>query len=376
MVVVFKYPELKYTQHINHDKNKRTYIIYIGVSIMKNRKKFWQKIHVGLLGIIFLLVGILILVILHIIDVSINQELVQQLTDSNLIEYIKRLHTNSSYYSIVQPILYNMAISLIVLGCGSLLLELYGYASYFRKRLFEVFVEKDALAILNEEYKKKLKLNLIESLYSPNTSDSQEILTLFDSKLPDLLNSVYFSFVKITADISIFQNTYIKKHFFRTIEIKEIDTNKTNVIKTLFCITCEDISGVEVFKLHKITDGNGNELLGDSPQGNRVGNKIQYVCSLKDELEIHGSATLEIEYTTIVPVEDTSFTLKIDKLCKQFNFSLSYDPKQIDTAINLFYFDTYKKRYLSQKLESYNSITYSDWLLPGEGVSCHIKKIT
>ena len=342
---------------------------------MKKKNKIWQKIHVGFLGILFLLVGILILVILHIFDVSINQELVQGVTDTNLSEYIKNLHTSSPYFSIIQPVFYNIGVSLIVLGCGSLLLELYGYASYFRKRLFEVFVEKDALAILNEDYKKKLKLNLMESLYSPNTSDSQEILTLFDSKLPDLLKSVYYSFFKITADISIFQSIYIKKHFFRTIEIKEIDTNKTNVIKTLFCITCESISNVEVFKLHKITDGNGNELLGDYHPETIIGNKIQYVCSLKDELEIHGSVTLEIEYTTIVPIKDTSFTLKIDKLCKQFDFSLSYDSKEIDTTINLFYFDTLKKRYLSQKLESYNSITYSDWLLPGEGVSCHIKKL-
>ena len=85
------------------------------------------------------------------------------------------------------------------------------------------------------------------------------------------------------------------------------------------------------------------ELLGDYHPETIIGNKIQYVCSLKDELEIHGSVTLEIEYTTIVPIEDTSFTLKIDKLCKQFDFSLSYDSKEIDTTINLFYFDTLKK---------------------------------
>ena len=118
----------------------------------KRKDRRWQNIRIALAAFALIITGILLLVINHIHDYRMNRfKDVAVLTSTGEpinIEYMFR------YENLWKPIINNTGITLIVLGVGSLFLELHGYASYFQKKISEVFIEKEMLNILTKEYKK------------------------------------------------------------------------------------------------------------------------------------------------------------------------------------------------------------------------------
>lgn len=349
----------------------------------KNKEKRWQNIWIGVVGISLILIGILLLTMNHIHEyrVHINEYIPVSTADGSPLD----TDFLNTYDTLWKPIVNNVGITFIVLGIGSLFLELYGYASYFKKRVAEVFTEKEMLDVLSEEFKSNLKSNVIESIYSPNTKDSKEILSLFDKSLGDLLTSKYYSRYDSTTRISQYNGKYMKKSYVRCMEITEVNTNKKNMYQNVIDVYCQDLNddGITPFTLdslevagQKFEEGKDYEVKHDPVKKHEEGDHytIHYYCRLITPKEIEKTLKVIVEYTTIVPINDTTVSFKTDSLCKDFYCKFVFNKDDFDVDVVGFNFCTDEEPRPFEKLkgDGWKSIRSQGWLLPGEGVLCTI----
>jgi hypothetical protein len=86
---------------------------------------------------------------------------------------------------------------------------------------------------------------------------------------------------------------------------------------------------------------------------------------------------LEIEYTTIVPVDDYVYSIRTDKPCQHFCAHFLHDDNALDTIAQGFTFMAYgdnKKRIEKRNQKIDKMIRMSNWILPGEGAIFTVKK--
>ena len=351
----------------------------------RKKEKRWHNIWIGIAGIALIFAGLFLLVFNHIHEyrLHINEYIPTSVSISTTSDNNEPIDTEflNTYDAFWKPIVNNAGITLLVLGIGSLFLELYGYASYFKKRVAEVFTEKEMLDVLNKEYKSELKSNVIESIYSPNTKDSREILSLFDKSLGDLLESKYYNRYDSTTKISLYNDRYMKKTYVRIMEVTEINTEKKNTYENVIDVYCQDLSeiGIESFVLDSLEVGGvvlvedeDYEVKHDPIKRHDDGDRytIHHYCKLKSPHEIVNSLKVMVEYTTIVPIEDTTVSFKTDFLCKEFYSKFVFDQSLFDVDVVGFNFCTDEKPRPFEKLkgDGWKSIRSQGWLLPGEGV--------
>lgn len=348
---------------------------------IRRQRRRWEKFSTGLIGICLAIIGIVMLYINYSMENNNRLKgLITVVDDKGQSVEVEYNDTNSTIPNIL---LYNGGIIFITLGLGSLLLELYGYATYFQKRVSEVFTEKEMLNLLTDEYKQQLKYNVFESLYSPDTKDSKEILALFDNNLAELLSSIYYNSFDLKVELSIQDDKYIVKRFVRTIEICEINTKKKNYYKDIIDIYCEELGDETLvpFELESIAiDGKPTSEYAVIPTSDQTGEEGEryirhYSCKLNSAIEIHEKVIVEVIYKTIVPITDTTFSFKIDTLCKDFNCIFFDASGDLDLSVVGFNFSPSQKPFIKSSRDTWKSIRSQGWLLPGEGVLCSsIKK--
>lgn len=334
-----------------------------------NKEKKWKKRQISWLAIIALILGILLLVLLHLKEYEISYSAVVAST----MEKSENIVKPDSFNNVVKPMLSNIAITLIVLGVGSLLLELYGYASYFRVRLAEVFTDDKIVNLLNSEYKKELKTNLTKSIYNPSTEDGDAILNLFDQKLANILETYYYSEYEISVKMEKIDDKYLKKTITRTTVINEINEKSKNYLTSFLSVSCKKIKEYpgKPFNLEYVKIG-GNPIKDyhKEDQKNDLSHYDEtYSFAFNKELEIKDNIEVEVQYTTIVPINDRNYTIRIDKLCKDFEIKFFFDDSEFEVGATGFKFTTTKKD--SFKYKNYDGMTNArsnGWLLPGEGV--------
>lgn len=290
---------------------------------------------------------------------------------------------NSVYYDYVRPLGVNISNSLIILGAGTLLLDLNGYLSYFRIRLSEVFTNHEMIDLLSSDYKRQLKYQLLNSIYKPDTEDSQALLTLFDSKLANMLmDDFYYESYSLLGNCKIIEingKSYIQKDIKKTVKYKEINSSKDNRVSNFLGIDCNVIEGIdeEPFTLHSVKI-NGRLLSEEEYfiKTNRFSvlnsklEKISYDCMLKEHKPFENSIKLEQEYTVIAPITDREYNIRLRKLCKKMRCSFVYDSSKMDILAKGFIFSTTgSPAFDIMHVESLCELESNDWLLPGEGIA-------
>lgn len=335
----------------------------------KNKENKWKKRQVSWLAVIAIISGVLFLVMLHAHEYAIEYDAIATGTTQDYNSPIKP----DAFENIVKPIVSNISITLIVLGIGSLLFELYGYASYFRTRLAEVFTDDKIVKLLNEEYKKELKTNLTKSIYNPSTEDGDDILNLFDQKLANILETYYYSMYDISVKMEKINNKYLKKTITRTTVLNEINESSKNFLHNFLSVSCKELKGCsEVpFKLDyvKVNGKETNEYHREDTENDLSHYDETYSFVFNEKLEIKDSIEIEVQYVTIVPLNDRNYTIRLDNLCKNFEIKFFFNNSEYEVGATGFKFATTKKD--SFKYKKYDNMTNAKsngWLLPGEGI--------
>lgn len=284
---------------------------------------------------------------------------------------------SNEYLRFWQPIFYNIGVIFIVLAFGTMMFELFGYVSFFQKRLAEVFTEKKMVNIINDDYKKQLKSNLIESIYKPDTEDSKEILNLFDNKLSNIMDTYYYSSFDIFAECTLLDAKYIKKEITRAVVFKEINSQKHNSFKELLSLSYKELDDSRKYQpvnMISITV-NGKELIENQDyekkitDSNRPYSKTVTFLSKKD-IVINNELTLILKYDTIVPLKDRNYSTTINKLCKNMRCRVSFDEENFEVFVKGFKFSTKSKTdFICEHFDSLSEANSNGWVLPGEGLT-------
>ena len=327
----------------------------------KRSKKHQDNVNIIIYSVFTILAGIVGILVLNCCDSKFDQHL---------------------YVNYINPVAGSLFSAFIVLGMGTLFFELYGYLSYFRKRIAEVFTDKEMVDILDIDYKKNLKHRLMESIYAPNTKDSNEILDLFNEKLSNLLDAYYYSYYNIYVHCSQHvekKKRYIKKTIEKEVEYKEVNSNRHNCIENILEVSCKQICdpGIKVFELESIyvngkllTEGE-YEIVPISGAGKTY--SLIYRCMLKERKAIEDSLKIKIKYKTVVPHEDKHYSIKIDHLCKKMICQFSFDNAKYEVMGIGFNFSVdSRKSFDIISRDTLCEAKSKDWVLPGEGVSFSI----
>lgn len=381
---------------------------------LETKKRITEKIKFIIPAALLFVVGVGMLVCLSYHEYRITNEDVQsvygsvnlEMNSNNSFEVEKQnlmSHSSEVYYNIVKPIVYNVAIIMIVLSIGTMLFELFGYLSFFRKRIAEVFTRKELVNILSNDYKKELKFNLLQSIYKLDTEDKSAILNLFDNQLSDVLQTYYYNLYDLHMECCIDDidgKKYITKRITKHIELKEMDSRKKNYYSTLINFSCKEIpnSKKDVLTIHSIRI-NG-ELLENRKDyqicdtgnysntkfnmfGRRVEKKVKkdknasefepypktIDVSLVKPIEINKNLIVDVDYTTIVPIEDKLYSFKTDLLCKEVRATVGFKKDEFEVLGNGFKFSTESKNdFVFNHHETLTEISTRKWLLPGEGL--------
>lgn len=337
----------------------------------KVKQKSLEKRNIIIYSFFVILIGTVLLVALYIYQYHVT---VNKIANVSKIQQQNIIINSGLYDGVVQPIVYNIGIILIVLGTGTLLFELFGYLSYFRKRIAEVFTELDIIKLLGVEYKKKLKYNLTKDLYKPNTEDGQEILNLFDERIGGVLKDYYYSKYSLHIECDILNEKYIKKTIQKNVVLKEVNKDNKNYIQHIINVLTPQIEEeicpfkIEQIKLNDKVLTENDYSYNESFEENSSYSKI-YLVSLNEKHEIKNELKLTIKYTTIVPIEDKTYTLMIDRLCKDLRAKFCFDNRKISVHGTGFKFSIKEEDGFSNtNYQSVTEIESNGWVLPGEGI--------
>ena len=339
----------------------------------KKKDKVYSIIAILKNGLIFILVGILMMLCLYIFENDFHS--ISDLYNET------RQNQHGLYIYIIQPIVYNLATLLIVLGIGSFFLEIYSYTTFFKKRIAELFTEYDMIRLLTDDFKLKLRYNLMMNIYNPDCPDSESLLTLFDDKIGSCMGGIYYESHETHIHCSIVEDRdgkkFIQKKISKRIILNKISQNKKNTVKCLMGIICTPIGTLDYKCFHieqikidgKILEDKDYDITEYDKPESRIYKK-SFVCNLKDELEINKSLKLELNYTTVVPLEDRTYTAKMDLPCKSQIVYIQFEDSQYQALANGFKFSMdMEDRYDVRSNEGTTIVSSNGWVLPGEGVT-------
>lgn len=333
-------------------------------------------------GFVFLF-GVLLLVGLNYYELVLVDNIKEA---SVLVNYSpsQEIVLSDTYVKIIQPIIYNIGVIVIVLAVGTMLMELFGYLQFYRKRIAEVFTDKELVNLLSDDYKKELKTSLLQGIYKPDTTESTELISLFDDRLSNIMDTFYYSEHNTFVECQLLDSQYIKKSITRVLEIKEINSQKSNYFEDLMCISYKELEkgcSYDAFKMQSI-EINGKPLEEKKDYDFEItdckepySKIINY--RLINPMEIKNTLLVKMTYTTIVPIEDRLYSVKVNRLCKDMKCRVTFNKNDLEVYVTAFKFSTGTNTIF--KCEHFESITEANsngWLLPGEGVAFSLFKKT
>jgi hypothetical protein len=289
--------------------------------------------------------------------------------------------------------------TIMTISISSILLEWFGYVNYTRNRISEILVEDEVLKILNMERKRELKKALIKNIYMPNASfDENNISTIIDEEMDNILKGYYYDEYITYIDAYKIQdslgNTYLKKDVRITFTAKTVNKGKkTYVIDTLLrmCLDPIDTKEYELVELRKllineknVTEHFKNNLVQDANLGDLKDSYPIYIKlnkenkNFKKYLCFNDKIYIDMEYSTIVNIDDLLYTHQIDKACKHYCVHFNVKPEEFDMTVVGFGFMSLgnNKRQRCIKTNNGYMLRFLDWILPGDGVNVVLKDKT
>lgn len=282
---------------------------------------------------------------------------------------------------------------LISISSGSLLLEWFGYVNYTRKRMCEVLCEDEVIKVLDLERKKELKSALIKNIYMSNAPELQNeennISTIMDNEMDNILQEYYFEEYIIYVDLSVIEHEgkkYFKKKMRHTLTAKTV--NKQNsVLNTLISAYLKPCEGIDPLKIQKftvnnkeidckswkLTDEDNRDELKDTYTKKYTMNEI--IENNRSVFEFIDKIDVDFEYTTIVEIDDNVYSYQIQHACKHFCIHINV-PQEYKIIMEGFGFMSLGNSKRQRLIETENGcmLRFLDWILPGNGIMAVFQK--
>lgn len=292
-----------------------------------------------------------------------------------------------------QEILETIGQTITSISLSSILIEWFGYVNYTRNRLSEILVEDEVLSVLDMKRKRELKSALIRNIYMPNQSlEENNIATIVDDEMDKILKEYYYEEYILYIDAYIKEidgNKYLKKDIRITFTAKSVSGKKCTLEKLLNAYLEPPSNGIEPVHIKKllINDKNCLEYVQSTlPSKNnddelrKVYSKIYHLDKsnkrLKGKLVFKDSIDVDMEYSTVVNLDDIIYSNQIDRACKHYCIHFNVKPDEYDIIMEGFGFMSLgnSKRQRMIKTNNGYMLRFLDWILPGDGVIVILKE--
>lgn len=287
------------------------------------------------------------------------------------------------FWETLKIILNKVAETAIVFGVGTIILEYGGFTKYAAERLKEVVVEHTYLKTLNDDEKRNIINDINKTLYPQKVVlDENSLFNVVHNSIEKLLDDYYLE-EDITDVNLIIDGKFIKKEIRKHYELSNL--KEDCIIGPLLTIRYNKEHYSEAqkpFELIMCTIKSNNEYL-ELPDEDKYVIKLEKCDDNRSVVEItfdfsaitfKKEAEIDLQYITLVPIEDRTYTAKIRKPCKRYCIHLNYDIEQCSVLYSGFCFMDIAVSNKKEIRTSGNNITirFKDWSLPGEGTAFYI----
>lgn len=284
--------------------------------------------------------------------------------------------------------------TIISISFSSLLLEWFGYVNYTRKRMCEILAEDEVIKVLDLKRKKELKSALIQDIYMPGKHiDENTIVNVIDKELDNILSDYYYEeFIYYIDCTKIEKNNtaYIQKDIRITFTAKTLKKKKV-IFDSLISTYLEPIDideELKPLKLRKLIINNADytkkfkdEISNKENSANLKDIYSRYYCLDKSNKELAKIMTfkdriyVDMEYSTIVNIDDLVFSHQIDRACKHYCIHFNADNNDFDLLIEGFGFMSLGKHDKERIVKTNNGymLRFLNWILPGDGAIVVLK---
>lgn len=273
--------------------------------------------------------------------------------------------------------------------------------NHYREYFSGIFKEQAKELLINDKYiesltrgkQEQLKQELDRRLFfKERASDRDELWDFLNNELSKLIVGYYYSEfnVSINCQIETLDNDnktkVIKKNVIRSMSIVNPTIHEQEIELPLDYSfeKIEDIEDKDLLKILKITykiideknivieeknitdEINRDLKPKDECNTNCKSYCVNFACAYTIVLPSNSNLAIDYEIETIVPITDVQYIHRISKPCKRYrtNFIINNDEYQIDGWG--FAFDD-KRRMKMVRQPSNVSISFTDWILPGDG---------
>lgn len=301
----------------------------------------------------------------------------------------------SQKYENYASILALLGQSITSISASSILIEWFGYVNYTRNRLSEILVEDEVLNVLDMKRKRELKSALIKNIYMPNMSlEENNIATIVDDEMDKVLKGYYYEEFITYVDAYKIQDEnniyFLKKDIRITFTAKSVNGERC-IVDTLIsmCLDPIESESLKPLELNKLLVNGKNlteyfkyEIARKCTAGDLKGTyPTKFVLdrtnkNFKKYMNFSDTIYIDMEYSTIVNMDDLLYSYQIDKACKHYCIHFNIKSDEFDLAVIGFGFMSLgnNKRQRCIKTNNGYMLRFLDWILPGDGVSVVLKE--
>lgn len=232
---------------------------------------------------------------------------------------------------------------------------------------------------------KEKQIALLKTLEKINYFDQNnlfpEMLTSIRNKIHDFDNDYYFTYQAIDVNCSI-KSDYIEKNIIRTFKLRSYENTcciNDYMIGKCGSATFEDekknyellslrIDG-EVIDCAKSVEYVEEEI-DDSYQNNcNFTRNSKYILKVPLNLKCNEDTIIKIKYITRVPKEDRSYSVRVSKACKKFDFEFNIVNQESYNIYSQAYgfYDNATETHAGAR-ENRIKYEFNDWIFPEDGV--------
>lgn len=300
----------------------------------------------------------------------------------------------SEKFGIINNVINNIGTLIVSISSGSLLLELFGYVNYTRKRMCEVLCEDEVIKVLNIERKKELKSALIKNIYMSNAPELQNeennISTIMDDEMDNILQEYYFEENIMYIDVSIEKDDegkeYFKKKIRQTFTAKTVN-KQSCTLKSPISTYLKPPVGKEPLKISRFVINNkhldcASWELTSYDNNDELKDTYTYKYSMDDIIQTNKELftftdriDVDFEYYTLVNIDDNVFSYQIQNACKHFCVHINV-PSEYKIIMEGFGFMSLGNNRKQRLIETENGcmLRFLDWILPGNGIMAVFQK--
>ena len=255
---------------------------------------------------------------------------------------------------------------------------------YYEILTNDLLSDKKFIQTLNKDK----QLSLINNLERINFFGGNETyLAMYNSVRDKISNGNYdYYFTSHSIDVSCSinsQKSYIKKEIIRSVKLRSFEKNKniSNYVITSCSSKKIDDDNVKHFELKSVKINNKNINIKKDIQYSENNEINDYLknCDfntsssyiLKNDLKLKNDqdTLIEIKYITRVPLNDNSYSVRLRRPCKEFNFLFRIkDANKCNIYSQAYGFHDDARNTPAGAKDNEIKYYFNDWIFPEDGV--------